>query len=118
MITETPKVPQKHTVVAGDSFESVANKYGVTVRELVTANPQLLKSGDALTIPVAVAIPAESGGTSGGGSPSGTKTYTVKSGDSLYNIAIKFGTTVAAIASLNNIADPNNSKVGQTLKIP
>ena len=118
MITETPKVPQKHTVVAGDSFESIANKYGVTVRELVNANPQLMKSGDALTIPVAVAIPAEGASTSGGGVSSGPKTHIVKSGDSLYNIAIKYGTTVAAIASLNSIADPNNIKVGQTLKIP
>lgn len=118
MITETPKVPQKHTVVAGDSFESIANKYGVTVRELVNANPQLMKSGDALTIPVAVAIPAESASNSGGGASSGPKTHIVKSGDSLYNIAIKYGTTVAAIASLNSIADPNNIKVGQTLKIP
>jgi len=118
MITETPKVPQKHTVVAGDSFESIANKYGVTVRELVNANPQLMKSGDALTIPVAVAIPAESASNSGGGVSSGPKTHIVKSGDSLYNIAIKYGTTVAAIASLNSIADPNNIKVGQTLKIP
>lgn len=118
MITEAPKVPQKHTVVAGDSFESVANKYGVTVRELVNANPQLLKSGESLTIPVAVAIPAESANTAGGGTSSGPKTYTVKSGDSLYVIAVKYGTTVAAIASLNNIADPNNIKIGQTLNIP
>lgn len=117
MITETPKVPQKHTVVAGDSFESIANKYGVTVRELVTANPQLLKSGDALAVPVAVSIPAESANNSGG-TASGPKTYTVKSGDSLYVIAVKFGTTVAAIASLNNITDPNNINIGQVLKIP
>jgi lysozyme len=117
MITETPKVPQKHTVAAGDSFESIANKYGVTVRELVNANPQLLKSGDALTVPVAVSIPAESANNSGGAASS-PKTYTVKSGDSLYVIAVKYGTTVAAIASLNNIADPNNISVGQVLNIP
>jgi hypothetical protein len=42
--TETPATPQKHKVVAGDTFESIANKYGVTVRELVSANPQLLKT--------------------------------------------------------------------------
>ena len=35
----------------------IANKYGVTVRELVSANPQLLKTGEQLTVPVAVAIP-------------------------------------------------------------
>jgi peptidoglycan-N-acetylglucosamine deacetylase len=42
----------------------------------------------------------------------------VKSGDTLYAIAIRYNTTVAAIASLNNIANPNQIKVGQVLKIP
>ncbi len=65
IITEKPQTPQKHTVAAGDSFESIANKYGVTVRELVSANPQLLKTGDQLTVPVAVAIPSEEGSSSG-----------------------------------------------------
>ncbi|HEX2696404.1 MAG TPA: GH25 family lysozyme [Anaerolineales bacterium] len=50
----TPKI---HTVAAGDSFETIANKYGLTVRELVSANPQLLKTGDKLMVPVPVAIP-------------------------------------------------------------
>jgi len=120
--TTTPK-EKKHTVTAGDTFESVANKYGVTVRELVAANPQLLKTGDALTIPVAVAIPSEGGsGTSSSSTPSTStpsyRTYTIKSGDTLYAIAIKYGTTVAAIATINNIANPNQISVGQVLKIP
>ena len=120
---EPLKTPQKHTIVAGDSFESIANKYGVTLRELVSANPQLLKTGDALMVPVTVSIPSEStsvsGSTSGSGSSSATqKIYTVKSGDTLYAIAIKNRTTVAAIATLNNLANPNNISVGQVLKLP
>lgn len=113
-ITEKPQTPQKHTVAAGDSFESIAIKYGITVRELVSANPQLLKTGDQLTIPVAVAIPAEDGRDSG----STNRTYTVKAGDTLTAIAIRFGTTVAAIASANNITNINNIGVGQVLVIP
>ena len=116
LITEKPQTSQKHAVSAGDSFESIANKYGVTVRELVSANPQLLKTGDQLTIPVAVAIPAES--STGSGSTSTPKTHAVKPGDSLTSIAIKYGTTVAAIASLNNITNINNISVGQLLFIP
>jgi len=119
VVTEKPQKPQKHAVVAGDSFETIANKYGVTVRELVSANPQLLKTGDQLTVPVAVAIPSENGdgsGTAGGGSTS--RTYTIKAGDTLTAIAIKYGTTVAAIASANNIANINNIRVGQVLVIP
>ncbi|HSJ85669.1 MAG TPA: GH25 family lysozyme [Anaerolineales bacterium] len=105
---------QKHTVTAGDSFESIANRYGVTLRELINANPQLLKTGDQLT------IPSENGSGSGsdGGGTSTPRTYTVKAGDSLYAIAIKFGTTVAAIAAANNISNPNQISVGQVLIIP
>lgn len=107
---QTPKV---HTVAGGDSFESIANKYGVTVRELVSANPQLLKAGDKLTVPVAVAIPEE-----GNTDTSSTRTYAVRSGDTLSSIAVKFSTTVAAIANANNIKNINNIKVGQVLVIP
>lgn len=120
IITEKPKTPQKHTIAAGDSFEAIANKYGVTVRELVAANPQLLKTGDQLTVPVAVAIPSENGGSTGSsaGSTTPQRTHAVKPGDTLTSIAIKYGTTVAAIASLNNIKNINNISVGQLLFIP
>ncbi|MEP0805989.1 MAG: LysM peptidoglycan-binding domain-containing protein [Chloroflexota bacterium] len=121
IVTETAPQEKTHTVKAGDTFESIAIKYGVTVRELVSANPQLLKSGDTLKVPVAVAIPSESGTGSGSAGGSGTsvpKTHTVKAGDTLYAIAIRYNTTVAAIATLNNISDPNKIKVGQVLQIP
>jgi len=106
--------PQKHTVVAGDSFDSIANKYGITLRDLINANPQLLRTGDQLTIPLGN---GNGSGPDGGGSSS-PRTYTVKVGDTLYAIAVKFGTTVAAIASANNISNPNQISVGQVLIIP
>lgn len=113
IIKDKEQTPQKHTVAAGDSFETIANKYAVTVRELINANPQLLKTGEQLMIPVAVAIPSENGNSSG--TP---RTHAVKPGDTLTSIAIKYGTTVAAIASLNNITNINNVSVGQLLYIP
>lgn len=111
----------KHQIAAGDTFESIAIKYGITVRELVSANPQLLKTGGQLTIPAPVAIPAESGSSSGsstGGAPVPPRKYTVKAGDTLSSIAVKFGTTVAKIASANNITNINLISVGQVLIIP
>ena len=108
---QTPKV---HKVTAGDSFESIANQYGVTVRELVSANLQLLKAGEKLTIPVAIAIPQEVPVDAS----TGTRTYTVQAGDNLSMIAVKFSTTIAAIASANDLKNINNIKVGQVLVIP
>lgn len=105
------QAPKSHTVAAGDSFESIANRYGVTVRELVFANPQLIKGGDKLTIPVAIAIPQD--GTNGG-----TTKYTVKTGDTLTSIAVRFGTTVPVIAALNGITNINKIAVGQVLEVP
>jgi LysM repeat protein len=48
----------------------------------------------------------------------GMVTYVVQRGDTLYSLARRYGTTVEAIASANGIANPNQIKVGQTLKIP
>lgn len=45
--------------------------------------------------------------------------YTVKSGDTLYGIASRFGTTVSAIRALNpSVQNTNIIHVGTTLKIP
>ena len=44
--------------------------------------------------------------------------YFVKPGDSLWKIAKKFGSTVSAIAEVNNIEQVDNISVGQQLFIP
>lgn len=48
----------------------------------------------------------------------GTRTYTVKFGDTLSSIAQKFGVTVAAIQQLNGIKDPRLIHPGEVLQIP
>lgn len=50
--------------------------------------------------------------------PSGSKTYTVKSGDTLYKIANLYNVSVAALAKANNITNYNLINVGQVLVIP
>jgi len=45
-------------------------------------------------------------------------TYTVQTGDTLFLIARRFGTTVEKLAQLNNIKNPEEIFVGQVLAIP
>ena len=65
------------------------------------------------------------GGTGAGGPQQGLGCifggggqYTVKSGDTLSQIAAANNTTVAELAKLNNIANPNMIMAGQTLTLP
>lgn len=44
-------------------------------------------------------------------------TYTIKPGDTLTGIAAKFNTTVANLASINGIANPDKIGAGQTIKV-
>ena len=44
--------------------------------------------------------------------------YIVQTGDTLYGIAIRFNTTVEALATLNNITNPNAISAGTILNVP
>ncbi|WP_418791552.1 LysM peptidoglycan-binding domain-containing protein [Phosphitispora sp. TUW77] len=50
--------------------------------------------------------------------PPGTVSYVIKSGDTLYSLAIRYGTTVSAIVAVNPGIDPNNLMIGQVICIP
>ena len=96
-----------YIVKSGDSLYKIANQYNITVDELKRLNnlsSNLLSIGQKLIIPSTSSIPEY-------------KTYTVKSGDTLYGIARDNNTTVTAIQSLNNLATSNLS-IGQKLLIP
>jgi len=126
-----------YTVKQGDTLQSIANQFGLSLSELVEANPQLIQANMVLKIPEAMAgstttdsgttggtsgggttDSGTTGGTSGGGTTPTERTYTVKSGDTLSGIALKFGTTYGLIAQLNGIAPPYIIHPGQVLKIP
>jgi GH25 family lysozyme M1 (1,4-beta-N-acetylmuramidase) len=114
--------PAMHKVQEKDTVQSIAAQYGVPILDLLDANPQLIQPGMTLTIPPAVVdaavtdVPVDDSASNP--TPSTFVTYTVKPGDSLSGIAVKFNTTVEKIAAENGIANPNMITVGQVLKIP
>lgn len=113
-IGETPVESNTYTVKAGDSLWSIANKYGITVNELKRLNNL---TSDNLTIGQALRVPSSETGTTTGGTPTTSNTYTVKSGDSLWKIANQYNVTVNAIKTLNGLTS-DSLTIGQQLLIP
>jgi LysM repeat protein len=124
--------PSTYKVAAGDSLTSVAQRFGVTQEAILALNgltdPNSLTTGQTLKIP-GQGQQATSGSASGTSSGSGTSTggttttdgatsYTVKAGDSLSKIAVRFGVTSKALAAANNISNPDKLTVGKVLVIP
>lgn len=99
-----------YVVKAGDNLYNIAKQYNTSVSEIVRLNSlsnNNLSVGQQLLIPTADVSD----------NSSSSNTYVVKSGDTLYSIARRFGTNVNDIVRLNNLAGTNLS-VGQTLVIP
>lgn len=120
--TEPPELPagaSQYTVQTGDSLDSIARAHGLTVEELLGANPVLRERPDDLAVGQVLVIPARPGGE-----PAPTPTpapwvyYTVQEGDTLEAIAQQFGVTSDSIASFNALEDPDDLQPGQTLTIP
>ncbi len=94
-----------YVVKSGDTLYSIANKYGMTVNELKNLNNL---TSDVLSIGQQLTVKNESAST--------LDTYTVKSGDTLYSIANKYGMSVSDLKSLNNLTS-NILSIGQVLKV-
>ncbi|MGE4283457.1 MAG: beta-N-acetylhexosaminidase [Clostridia bacterium] len=96
-------------IQAGDTLYKIAQEYNVSVESILRANlgvdPYYLRVGQILCIPL--------------GCPSGYSAYTVKSGDTLSAIAVRYSITVQALLATNpQITNPNVITVGQTLCVP
>ncbi|WP_406676136.1 LysM peptidoglycan-binding domain-containing protein [Moorella sp. ACPs] len=102
-----------YTVKSGDTMYLIARRFGITLNELIAANPQiqdpnLIYPGQVLCIPGRPAIHCPHGFV-----------YIVKPGDTLSGIARMFGTTVDQILAANpQITDPNLIFPGQRICIP
>ena len=105
-----------YEVSKGDTLSLIAKRFGISLAELQKLNN--ISNPDQITVGQKLRVPATAPGSAATATPSQGKTYVVRQGDTLFKIALRFGITVAALQSANNITDPNKVYPGQVLKIP
>ena len=102
-----------HVVQRGENLFRIALRHGVTYQAIAAANgianPNHIYVGQRLVIPGSGSTPPPA--------PSG-QTYTVRRGDTLSAIALRFGVSVWALTQTNSIRNPALIYVGQVLRIP
>ncbi len=93
-----------YTVKSGDSLSGIASRYGTTVSALASlngiSNPNWIYPGQSLKI---------------SGSQSSSRTYTVRSGDTLSGIASRLGVSWYSLKANNGISNANLIYPGQIL---
>lgn len=105
-----------HQVRSGENLGLIAKKYGITVSQLKAWNnisKNLIRSGQQLRVKA-----VEQKTQSSTSSPDGKIIYhTVRSGDTLWDIAKEYNSTIDSIRKLNKMGSSSRLKPGQKLKV-
>ncbi|MEO5284342.1 LysM peptidoglycan-binding domain-containing protein [Limosilactobacillus allomucosae] len=106
-----------YTVKAGDTLSAIAAKYGTTYQALASANS--ISNPNDIYVGQVIKVSATATATSSQAASSANSngSYTVKSGDTLYGIALANGLNWQTLAKQNGISDPNVIFVGQKLSL-
>ena len=126
--TQTPSL-QIHVVEQGQTLYGLAKRYGVTVEELIAANPGTdngIKIGQKLVIPTSSQAltdqqvrDAFSRNASSIQAPEGSTPvyHTLKAGESIYTIAKQYNATIEGIIASNPGLEPDEYITGATVKV-
>lgn len=101
-----------HIVSSGETLGSIASRYGTTVPVITKMNGitqnKTIYPGDKLRVPRGPAPKAEKK----------PRTHTVRRGDTLSGLAVKYGVSVRSIADMNGMGAKLTIRTGETLQIP
>lgn len=123
----------RHTVRKGETLGKISNKYGISVADIVAANKlkskHKLSVGQSLVIPVPMAAandvsekPVRKSESTLSEKPlpvsADGKKHKIKSGDTLWDLAKKYGVTTSEIRQANRMGAHEKLAVGKSLVIP
>ena len=117
-----------YQVQPGDTLSAIAITTGIPIDKLVSLNsikdPNMIVTGQ--TLAVATATPSSSptsatsatSATTAVSASSGAQQYTVKSGDTLWDIAQTNGVSVDDLVRANSLSNADQLTLGQVLRLP
>lgn len=98
------RATESYTVKAGDSFNSIAKRYDLTIKELAEINDisvkSMLKPGQQIDV------------------PKKTISYKVKSGDNWTKLATKYDIDSKDLAEMNDTSTGKPLKIGIVIQVP
>ncbi|WP_255546623.1 LysM peptidoglycan-binding domain-containing protein [Glaciihabitans sp. dw_435] len=122
--------PSTYRVKGGDTVSGIAGKYGLSTASVLAMNGlgwksviypgQVLKLSKTAAVPTktVTAKPTTAKPATATAVSAGSTRYTIRKGDTISNIAKKFGVATAAVLSANGLALSSIIYAGKTLTIP
>lgn len=114
----------KHKIRRGETISTIAARYGVSQYAILEANNLSRRSTIYAGKEVIVPVPLDRGKSASTSRSKNTdytsknSIYSVRRGDTMWDIARAFGTTVDALRRINYIQRGSRIYVGQKLKLP
>ena len=98
------KNTESYTVKSGESLNLIANRFGISTKDLAEVNGLTAKSnlqrGQSILVPKTI------------------KDYRIQSGDSLIRLANRYGLETNQLAEMNDMKPNASLKIGDTIKVP
>lgn len=104
--------PREHVVRPGETLSGIARSNGISLARLIRANgiidPSIIYAGATLRL---------SGEAFVAGDAAPATVHSVRPGETLSHIAVRYGTTIAALVARNAITDPDRILAGTPVQV-
>ncbi len=109
----------EHVVRAGETVGAIARRYGVAQSALLGANPgigrgNVIRVGQRLRVPGSTAV---ANAATNASAPASARVHVVARGETLGEIARRYGTTTARVTQWNDLPSSGLIQVGQRLQV-
>ncbi|KAK8106365.1 endochitinase 1 precursor [Apiospora kogelbergensis] len=117
-----------YIVQSGDTLTKIATALGSGICDIAKASglasPDFILNGASLTVPIKLASPDNKSCVKQAPPATavcvvgGDKTYTIKSGDTLYLVSVALGITLDSLLAANKGVVPENLNAGDKINVP